>query len=73
VPAPLWGLDCSAAAAYSHAVIVYALVSAESEEAIAVFVRLGNAERMLAEALADEPGWRDVLRIEELEFPVASN
>lgn len=48
--------------------IVYALVSSESDDAIALFLARKNAERRLVEALADEPGWQNVLSIEVLDF-----
>ena len=48
--------------------LVYALVSAETKKAVEPFVRREDAERMLAEALADEPGWRDVLSVEEIKL-----
>jgi hypothetical protein len=53
--------------------VVYALVSTEADEAIALFVRRENAERMLAESLAHEPDRRDVLSIEEIELPVTTS
>jgi hypothetical protein len=54
-------------------VLVYAVVSAETEKAVELFVRRADAERMLAEALTDEPEWRDVLSVEEVEFETSPN
>jgi len=47
---------------------VYAVVSAEIGKAVELFVRRHDAERMLAEALADEPDWCDDLSVEEIEL-----
>jgi uncharacterized Fe-S cluster-containing radical SAM superfamily protein len=54
-------------------VIVYGLVSAETEQAVEVFLRREEAERMLAEALSDEPNWTDTLSVEEIELPLTTN
>jgi hypothetical protein len=35
---------------------------------IEVFPTRWQGERMLAEALRDEPGWRAILRVEKIEF-----
>jgi hypothetical protein len=48
--------------------LVSALVSAETEKAIEIFLRPANAERTLAEALVDEPEWADILSVEEVEL-----
>lgn len=37
-------------------------------EAVEVFVRREDAERMLAEVLADEPQWRELLWVEPIEL-----
>jgi hypothetical protein len=49
--------------------IVYGLVSAETEEAVELFLRCKDAEQMLAEALSDEPDWADTLSVEPVELP----
>jgi hypothetical protein len=41
--------------AYRAAVLVYAVVSAETEKAIDLFVRREQAERFLEDVRADEP------------------
>jgi hypothetical protein len=51
------------------AVLVYALVSSLAvDEAVDVFVRRGDAESALADVVADEPDWVDVLTIVPLEL-----
>jgi hypothetical protein len=49
-------------------VVVWAVVSAQSEQAIELFPTRDEAEEMLGLVLEDEPDWRDVLRIERLEL-----
>lgn len=46
---------------------VWALVEAGDREAIDMFVRREDAKDALADCLADEPEWRGLLRIKELE------
>jgi hypothetical protein len=47
---------------------LYALVEADDPEAIDVFVSEEDARRALEDCLRDEPGWRGLLRVEEIEF-----
>jgi hypothetical protein len=47
---------------------VFALVDLSLQEAIELFLRREDAERMLSEVLRDEPGWERLLRIEEIEL-----
>lgn len=54
-------------------VMFYALVSDEIQEVIEFFIRHKDAERMLAECLADEPGWETIIRVEAVEFGVSPN
>ena len=49
----------------------YALIEVGDPEAIDVFLRL-EAEHALEDCLRDEPEWRGLLRVEEIEFSVAS-
>lgn len=49
-------------------VLGYALVSAETGKAVELFVRREAARQMLAEALADEPDWRDDLSVQEVDL-----
>jgi hypothetical protein len=53
--------------------IVYAVVSADTEHAVEVFLRREDAEQMLAEALSDEPEWIDTLSVEPIELPLSPN
>jgi hypothetical protein len=46
----------------------WAVVSDEIDEAIEFFPIRRDAERMLAEALEDEPDWRGILRVEKIEL-----
>jgi hypothetical protein len=48
--------------------IIWAVVSAQSEQAIELFPTRDKAEEMLALILEDEPDWREVLRVEPLEL-----
>jgi hypothetical protein len=47
--------------------LVWAVVSAKSEQAIDLFPTRDEAEEMLAQVLEDKPDW-EVLRIERLEL-----
>ena len=49
----------------------YALIEVGDPEAIDVFLRPGDAERALEDCLRDEPAWRGLLRVEEIEFSAA--
>jgi len=51
---------------------LYALVEAGDPEAIDVFIRPEDAQRALEECLRDEPDWRGLLRVEEIEFSATS-
>jgi hypothetical protein len=54
-------------------VLVYAVVSADTESAVELFLRREDAERMVEEAIADEPEWAGVLSVEPLELPFDRN
>ena len=45
---------------------LFGLVDLSLAEAIELFARREDAERMLAEILDDEPGWEPLFRIEEI-------
>jgi hypothetical protein len=45
---------------------VWAVVSAEIEQAIELFPNQTEAEEMMRRVLEDEPDWRDDLRVEPL-------
>ena len=51
---------------------LYALVEAGDPEAIDVFLRDEDAQRALQDCLRDEPDWRGLLRVEEIEFLATS-
>jgi Tic22-like family len=51
-----------------QAVLVYAVLSPESERAIELFVRREDAERFLDEVRGDEPELTDALRVEPVEL-----
>ena len=42
-------------------------------EAVELFVCEADAERMLAELLADEPDWQGLFRVEPIELEVSRN
>jgi hypothetical protein len=46
----------------------WAVVSYEINHVIEFFPTRGQADRMLAKALWDEPDWREVLRVERIEL-----
>ena len=48
---------------------LYALVHDDSVDPIGVFQTDDEAAAALCEALADEPGWADRVRVEVREFP----
>jgi hypothetical protein len=47
---------------------LYALVEAGHRQAIDVYLREEDAQRELEEGLCDEPQWRGLLRVEEIEL-----
>ena len=51
---------------------LYALVEASDPEAIDVYLAEEDAQRALEDCLRDEPDWRGLLRVEEIEFSVTS-
>jgi hypothetical protein len=51
---------------------LYALVEARDPEAIDVYLCEQDAQRALEDCLRDEPQWRGLLRVEEVELSGAS-
>ena len=51
---------------------LFALVEAGDPEAIDIFLSSEDAQRALEDCLADEPEWRGVLRVQEIELPGAA-
>jgi hypothetical protein len=51
----------------------WAVVSDEIEQVIEFFPTRREAERMVADALQDEPDWRNILRVEKLELKTSSS
>jgi hypothetical protein len=49
-------------------VLVFAVVSAQSEDAIELFVRREDAERFVDEVRDDEPDLGELLRVEPVEL-----
>jgi uncharacterized Fe-S cluster-containing radical SAM superfamily protein len=47
---------------------LYALVEAGHRQAIDVYFREEDAQRELEECVGDEPQWRGLLRVEEIEL-----
>jgi hypothetical protein len=58
----------SSALGVDNEVCFWAVLSDEIDEVIEFFPTRWQAERMLAEALQDEPDWRRILRVEKIEF-----
>jgi hypothetical protein len=52
--------------------LVYALVDAGCRDAVDLYLRREDAERDLADALADVPLWCDRLEVVELDFGATS-
>jgi hypothetical protein len=48
--------------------VLWAVVSDEINQVIEFFPTRRQAERMVAEALQDEPDWRAILRVEKIEL-----
>jgi hypothetical protein len=48
--------------------VVWAVVSDEIKQVIEFLPTRRQAEKMVAEALRDEPDWRGILRVEKIEF-----
>jgi hypothetical protein len=51
---------------------LYALIERGDPEAIDLFLSEREAQRALEDCLRDEPDWRGLLRVEEVEFLGAS-
>jgi hypothetical protein len=51
---------------------LYAPVEASDPEAIDVYLAEEDAQRALEDCLRDEPDWRGLLRVEEIEFSATS-
>jgi hypothetical protein len=47
---------------------LYALTELRDPEAIELFLTEEHARRALEDCLREEPGWRGLLRVEEIEF-----
>ena len=52
---------------------LYALTELHDPEAIELFLTEENAQRALDDRLRDEPDWRGLLRVEEIESSATSN
>jgi hypothetical protein len=52
---------------------LYALVEAGDPEAIDVFLSSEDAQRALENCLHDEPEWRRLLRVEEVELEASAH
>ena len=52
---------------------LYALVEAGDPEAIDIYLCEQDAQRALEDCLRDEPGWRGLLHLEEIELSDASS
>ena len=52
---------------------LYALTELQDPEAIELYITEEDARRALEDCLRDEPQWRGLLRVEELELASASD
>jgi hypothetical protein len=64
----LESFQASLAEGYAPTVPAWALVQQGDPEAIDVFLRREDADQALDECLSDEPEWRELLSIEEVEL-----
>ena len=53
--------------------VFFALVSDEIQAVVEFYPSQEEAEAELRDALSDEPGWVDVLRVEAFEFETSPN
>ena len=53
--------------------ILYGVLDLRIRQVIEFFASRAGAETFLAECLADEPDWTDVLSVEVVEFEASSN
>jgi hypothetical protein len=54
-------------------VVFYGVVDRRLREVIEFFASRSGAETFIAECLADEPDWTDILTVEVVEFEASSN
>ena len=53
--------------------VFYGVLDRGTREVVELFAFRADAERFIAECLADEPDWSDVLSVEPIEFDVSPN
>jgi hypothetical protein len=53
--------------------VFYGVLDRRIGDIIEFFRSRGEAERFIAECLADEPDWHDLLSVEAVEFMTSSN
>ena len=53
--------------------VLYGVLDLRIREVIEFFASRRRAERFIADCLADEPGWRDILAVEVIEFETSPN
>ena len=53
--------------------VFYGVLDIRLGEVVEFFTSRAAAEKFVAECLADEPEWRDILRVEPVEFLASAN
>jgi hypothetical protein len=53
--------------------VLYGILDVRIREVIEFFASQARAERFIAECLADEPDWSDILTVEAIEFETSLN
>ena len=56
-----------------ESMVLYGVLDLRIREVIEFFASQARAERFIAECLADEPDWSDILAVEVIEFETSSN
>lgn len=53
--------------------VLYGVLDLRLREVVEFFTSRARAETFIAECLADEPEWRDLLAVEVIKFDLSSN
>jgi len=56
-----------------HRMVLYGVLDLRIREVIEFFASQARAEKFIAECLADEPNWCDLLAVEVIEFETSPN
>lgn len=56
-----------------ESMVLYGVLDLRLREVVEFFTSRARAETFIAECLADEPEWRDLLAVEVIKFDLSSN